>query len=176
MATLEGNELVNVESVTALMSLFGAKYMGSYIKTSASGFVRDGNPSYESKIIVSSDGSTINVPNISDSGSSIYTCNFSLTSETDGLFFMRSSYTVSESGTNSKQKLTVTPKTSMNTTKFTPTSFSISSLFGHVTTDETIFETMFRLKAGETFSYKEAYDIYTNTQVAQTYFELYRIC
>lgn len=30
MATLEGNELVNVESVTALMSLFGAKYCASF--------------------------------------------------------------------------------------------------------------------------------------------------
>lgn len=176
MATLEGSELVNVESVTALMSLFGAKYMGSYIKTSASGFVRRGNASYKSKIIVSSDGSTINVPNISDDGDSTFTCSFSLTSKSDGLFFMRSSYTVTTEGSNSNQKLTITPKTSLNTTKFTPTSFSISSLFGHVTTDETMFETMFRLKAGETFSYKEVYDIYTTTQVAQTYFELYRIC
>ena len=30
MATLEGNELVNVESVTALMSLFGANFYGAF--------------------------------------------------------------------------------------------------------------------------------------------------
>ena len=176
MATLEGNELVNVESVTALMSLFGARYMGSYIKTTANGLIRRGSPAYSRKIIVSADGSTINVPNISDNGDSLFTCSFSLTSKSDGLFFMRSSCTVTTAGTNYNQKLTITPKTSLNTTKFAPTSFSISNLFGHVTTNETMFETMFRLKAGETFSYKEVYEIYTTTHVAATYFELYRIC
>ena len=89
---------------------------------------------------------------------------------------MRSSVTVNTSGTNSRQNLVITPNTSLNTTTFTPASLTIGNLFGHVATDETQFETVFRIKDGETFIYKEVYDIYTNTQNATTYFELYRIC
>lgn len=175
MAVLEGNELVNVESVTALMSLFGARYKGSYIRTIATGFVGSGNPSYVRKTIISSDGSIITVPNIQKSGSK-FTCNWSLNAVVGGLFYMRSSLTVAASGTNSRQNLVITPKTSLNTTTFTPASLTIGNLFGHVTTDETLFETVFRIKDGETFTYKEVYEIYTTIQDATTSFELYRIC
>ena len=176
MAALEGNELVNVESVTALMTLFGARYKGSYIRTIANGFVNNGSPSYLRKIIVNSDGSTITVPNIQESGESKFTCSWSLKAASGGLFYMRSSLTVAKAGSNSRQNLVITPKTSLNTTTFTPANLTISNLFGHVTTDETQFETFFRIKDGETFTYKEVYDIYTSTQNATTYFELYRIC
>lgn len=176
MATLEGNELVNVESVTALMALFGAKYMGTYISTSAFGFVANGNPSYTKKIVIASDGSTVNIPNISEGAQDIFTCSWSLTADKGGLFFMRSSYSVLTTSSHSSQKITITPKTSLNTTTFTPANFIVSNPFSVAQTDTTLFETMFRLKDGETFSYKEAYDLYTTGQSVQTYFELYRLC
>lgn len=176
MAALEGNELVNVESVTALMALFGARYKGSYISTVATGIVASGSPSYSKKIIINSDGSTITVPNIQKIRSNKFMCSWSLEAASGGLFYMRSSLTVTKSGTTGNQNLVITPKTSLGTTTFTPASITVDRLFGNVTTDETLFETVFRIKDGETFTYKEVYNVYVGHHEATTFFELYRIC
>ena len=114
MAALEGNELVNVESITALMTLFGANFYGAvYTGTIITGFgSQKFTPRYSSSTF---DGSSFS---LTQTSGSYHVSKFVVTAGEDSLW--KISFSGRTNGTSGQYLYDVTVSSSDNTLKFSP--------------------------------------------------------
>ena len=169
MATLEGNELVNVESVTALMSLFGAKYRASYF----SGSVLTGHninkqtPTFEQ---LSSDGTTFSFKQTGSSDADKIT-NFSFVAGEDSLWYVDLSGNSYKSGDNLRNEYTIS--VSDSSLVLSPTArtidFSSDTLVSYLTL-------YLRLKKGVSFSVRCDANGPMNAAYGSLIFKVFRVC
>lgn len=168
MAALEGNELVNIESVTALMSLFGAKYRASYF----SGHVISGTnivqqtPTSE---YLSSDGTTFSL-NQTGGRSTNKITTFSLTVGEDSLWYVDLWGDSSDSGNTLRNDYTVS--VSDSSLVLSPKARSVDL----TTTGVHYFASYLRLKKGVSFNVRCDANGPMNATHGQLRFDVFRVC
>lgn len=171
MATLEGNELVNVESVTALMALFGAKYYGAFyegtILTEYGGAKR--TPTYRSSTY---DGSTFS---LTQTSGSLQTTKFVVTAGEDSLWQI--SFGGATNTNNKSYSYDVTVSSSDNTLKFSPANIEGSFPTGSSTqvNYREVFSLYVRIKKGQSVTISNTDGTIAHIQ-GKLKFEATRIC
>lgn len=168
MAALEGNELVDVESVTALMTLFGAKYRASYF----SGQVTSGHsitqqtPTSE---YLSSDGTTFSLNQTGGRATDKITT-FSLTAGEDSLWYVDLWGNSSDSGNILKNDYTVSVSDSSLVLSPKARSVDLTTMGVHY------FASYLRLKKGVSFNVRCDANGPMNATKGQLRFDVFRVC
>ena len=168
MAALEGNELVNVESVTALMALFGARYRASYF----SGQVVSGRnittqtPTSE---YLSSDGTTFSLKQTGGRDTDKITT-FSFTAGEDSLWYVDLWGNSSDSDNSLRNDYTVS--VSDSSLVLSPKARNVDL----TTTGKNYFVSYLRLKKGVSFNVRCDANGPMNATDGILRFNVFRIC
>lgn len=174
MATLEGNELVNVESVTALMSLFGAKYCASSFEgTSIANYNISSSDSNHptNTVFISRDGSTCSFKK-TGSSNAYKTTTLTFVSGEDALFYVFFGLGFNDtSGVGSSGNVTIS--ISQNTTVVSPSSTSYSN---KIDGSLTFLDGYVRLRKGEQLKIVSKQQNGARDQLITTTAKVSRIC
>lgn len=174
MAALEGNELVNVESVTALMALFGAKYRASSFEGTsvASYYISSSEQDHPSNtVLVSRDGSTASLKK-TGGPNSYKTTTLTFVSGEDALFYVFFGLGFDDtSGVGSSGNVTIS--ISQNTTVVSPSSIRYSNILRG---DKTFLDGYVRLKEGEQLKIVSKQQSGAIDQIITTTAKVIRIC
>lgn len=169
MAVLEGNELVNVESVTALMALFGAKYYTS----SFYGYIMSGTwisrdtATYE---YLSGDGTTFSLTQTGNDNQD-KTTKFVVTFGEDSLWNLTLGMSVNTQGANFENKYKIS--LSDNSLVFSPSTRERTTTS---TTREDYFDAYLRVKKGTKLTVSSVGLTRSTSQWGYLFFNASRVC
>lgn len=169
MATLEGNELVNAESITALMALFGAKYYTSsfygYIMSGT--WISRGTATYD---YLSGDGTTFSLTQTGDDSQN-KTTKFVVTFGEDSLWHLTLGMSVNKQGASFDNEYKIS--LSDNSLVFSPSTRERSTTS---TTREDYFDAYLRVKKGTKLTVNSVGLTRSALEYGYLFFNASRVC